>query len=906
MALRIGRYLLHDEIASGGMASVHFGRLVGTGGFAKTVAIKRLLKKLVRETAFRTMILEEARLASRIRHPNVVPPLDVLGENGELLLVMEYVHGEALSKLMRAARAAGERVPVAVACAILSNVLHGLHAAHEARGETGEPLEIVHRDVSPQNVIVGVDGVARVIDFGIAKAVTSETTNTGMVKGKLPYLSPEQLEGEPVTRRTDLYAAGIVLWEVLTGRRLYEGADDSAILRKILAYEPPPPSHQNPTVPAALDEIILKSLAKKPADRYATAREMALAIEEAVAIATPSVVGAWAERLAEETLSKRAALIAKLEATPPELDEAEAEAAPVSRAPVSRGPASVPPPPSRGPASVPPPPSRAPAPLPNPPLPPPPSRRPSLVDAAVPVPPPPSRRPGSMPGFAESPPSTPRPASVPNPARISAPEYGFEAPVATTAPMPPTPLVTGDILVDTGVHGQTRPLPPPHDYVDEVTPAFAPGQPQRTIGATLPLQTAPDPEDAGRKPWVLFLGGALLVFLAVATPTILARVYVALAARQGILLTLDRVEVSRRSLRLVDVHVSTAELPGAALHARSLTLGGFFSPKSITVEDAVLELDGRASEMWPRILAFRAARGAALDERFASVERVNMNAGRVVWKDAVADGAVVQAENVTLEAVRTAGRPLFDDAQVTLPLVSLRTGNDLLAGPWLVEVERKPPLTRVLLRFDTQGSYVGRVSWSFSDDGAATVSFAVPPASIEELRVPPAVFGGVTTKDTRVELAGEVSLVSAAAPTAAALAIDTRTPGFRAASGRFVLVIARATPFASGAPIDLALDVPVTGDPARPLAIAATMSFGPTDPNGRRATTSATARLTGTLDTTATVPRLTLRGTTSGLPCERAAAQQTALALESDVLFDQLRGSTFSLTPTVPCTPKLR
>src|SRR6478672_7966487 len=145
--IRIGRYVLHGELAAGGMAAVHFGRLIGTGGFVKTVAIKRLHRQYVRDERFTESIVDEGKLAARIRHPNVVPPLDVLSEGGELLLVMEYVHGEALSKLLRASREGGERVPLPVGAAILSNVLHGLHAAHEAKDEAGKALDIVHRDV---------------------------------------------------------------------------------------------------------------------------------------------------------------------------------------------------------------------------------------------------------------------------------------------------------------------------------------------------------------------------------------------------------------------------------------------------------------------------------------------------------------------------------------------------------------------------------------------------------------------------------------------------------------------------------------------------------------------------------------------------------------------------------------
>jgi serine/threonine-protein kinase len=323
--IQIGRYVLHDVIASGGMASVHFGRLVGTGGFAKTVAIKRLHRQFAREPEFRKMILEEGRLAARIRHPNVVPPLDVLAEAKELLLVMEYVHGESLSRLLRASWSAMERVPIAVGASILTSVLHGLHAAHEAKSEDGEPLNIVHRDVSPQNVIVGVDGVARVIDFGIAKAVTSgESTTVGTVKGKIPYLAPEQLEGEAATRRTDVYAASVVFWEVLAGQRLFGGQDDSEILRSILDMPVRAPSELNPTVPPELDQVVLRGLTRRPAERWQTAREMALAIESTVHLATATVVGAWTERYAAEALAERAEILSDVEkaSTPLDVDEA--------------------------------------------------------------------------------------------------------------------------------------------------------------------------------------------------------------------------------------------------------------------------------------------------------------------------------------------------------------------------------------------------------------------------------------------------------------------------------------------------------------------------------------------------------------------------------------------------------
>src|SRR5271170_1455926 len=163
-----GRYTIYGKIASGGMASVHFGRQRGGEGFARTVAIKRLHPHLAEDPAFRATLIDEARMAARIHHPNVVPTLDVVTAGGELLVVMEYVRGESLARLLKIERARSRRVPLSIVSAIATGALHGLHAAHEATSDTGAPLDIVHRDVSPQNLLVGVDGLARLIDFGVA------------------------------------------------------------------------------------------------------------------------------------------------------------------------------------------------------------------------------------------------------------------------------------------------------------------------------------------------------------------------------------------------------------------------------------------------------------------------------------------------------------------------------------------------------------------------------------------------------------------------------------------------------------------------------------------------------------------------------------------------------------------
>jgi serine/threonine-protein kinase len=311
----VGRYALYGEIASGGMAVVHYGKLLGAVGFQRPVAIKRLHPQLARDPAVRAMFIDEARLASRIRHPNVVPTLDVVADGRDLLLVMEYVHGEPLQHLMRAMRKLGLRIPLRITLAIVSALLHGLHAAHEATTEEGEPLSVVHRDVSPQNVMVGVDGVARVLDFGIARAaVRLEHTREGIVKGKLAYMAPEQLGGATVDRRVDVYAASVVLWEMITGRRLFVKDDGGTVMvDKLLAGRIDPPSRFAPGTPKLLDAIVLHGLARNPEQRFATAREMALALERLGDLARPSEIGEWVESLAAEALAARAVRLQEVE-----------------------------------------------------------------------------------------------------------------------------------------------------------------------------------------------------------------------------------------------------------------------------------------------------------------------------------------------------------------------------------------------------------------------------------------------------------------------------------------------------------------------------------------------------------------------------------------------------------------
>jgi serine/threonine-protein kinase len=312
----VGRYALYDKVASGGMATVHVGRLTGIAGFSRTVAIKRLHPHLASDRDFVAMLLDEARLVVRVRHPNVVPVVDIVHDGSEMLLVMEYVAGEPLSVLAHIAFVRGEQIPRNIVRAMIVGVLHGLHAAHESTDEKGAPLEIVHRDVSPQNVLVGADGIARVLDFGIAKATgRMQMTRDGELKGKTSYMSPEQLRGDPVDRRTDVYATAVVLWELLAGRRLFPGATQPEIAYKVLESRIEPPSTFGKDIAPELDAIVMRGLARDLSQRFATARDMAIAIEELGDLATARATGEWVEATAGDKLREKAAIIAAIESS---------------------------------------------------------------------------------------------------------------------------------------------------------------------------------------------------------------------------------------------------------------------------------------------------------------------------------------------------------------------------------------------------------------------------------------------------------------------------------------------------------------------------------------------------------------------------------------------------------------
>ena len=293
------RYELLGELATGGMATVYLGRMRRPMGFNRLVAIKCMHPQYAKDPSFASMFVDEARLTARLRHPNIVPTLDIVSDAGQLLIVMEYVEGESLAGLIKLVRDAGSRIPVAVACAIIHDLLLGLHEAHESTDDDGSALAIIHRDVSPQNVIVGLDGLARVLDFGVAKARSRvHHSNDGEIKGKIPYMPPEQLFGEGVDRRVDIYAAGVLLWESLVGERLFEGSNEEALVRRIDAGDVPAPSTKVSGISKELDALVMRALCKDAAGRFPPALAMAEAISGLVALPPRTEISSWIKRFA--------------------------------------------------------------------------------------------------------------------------------------------------------------------------------------------------------------------------------------------------------------------------------------------------------------------------------------------------------------------------------------------------------------------------------------------------------------------------------------------------------------------------------------------------------------------------------------------------------------------------------
>lgn len=273
------RYECLVKVASGGMATVYVGRLRGKHGFSRLVAIKRAHAHLLEDESQRRGLIREARLVAQIHDPHVVSVLDVDEPNGELMLVMDYIEGGSLSQLLASAGKRGELLPPGVVVRILLDSCAGLAAAHELRDAAGAPLSIVHRDVSPHNILVGVDGLSRITDFGIAKWADATHATSAGLKGKFSYMAPEYIETRKVDQRADVFALGVVAWEAFTGTRLFRSDDELQTIQRVVSSLPARVSSVAPSVPAEFDAPIARALEKDPNDRFASARDLGRALE---------------------------------------------------------------------------------------------------------------------------------------------------------------------------------------------------------------------------------------------------------------------------------------------------------------------------------------------------------------------------------------------------------------------------------------------------------------------------------------------------------------------------------------------------------------------------------------------------------------------------------------------------
>jgi eukaryotic-like serine/threonine-protein kinase len=316
LPVMLGRYELLGALARGGMATVHLARHRGEAGFQRLFAIKVLHPHLADDEEFVSMLLDEARIAARLHHPNVVPIVDLGSQDGIHYVVMEYIEGCSLSALLKKNR---NQRPPRLLVPIALDVLAGLHAAHSLKDDDGSPMNLVHRDVSPQNVMVGADGTARITDFGIARAESRIlSTRPGQLKGKLAFMSPEQLKAAgKLDRRSDLFSAGAMLWSALTGRRLFLGDSDAATLSNVLRLPIPLPSRIGCKPPAAFDPVLLAALERDLNKRFQTAQQMEEALREVALSASclgsrrevaEWVAGAFGEELAARRRAIRAAV----------------------------------------------------------------------------------------------------------------------------------------------------------------------------------------------------------------------------------------------------------------------------------------------------------------------------------------------------------------------------------------------------------------------------------------------------------------------------------------------------------------------------------------------------------------------------------------------------------------------
>lgn len=278
---QVGKYQVLRQLAVGGMAEIYLARATGLGGFEKAVVLKRILPNLADDPKFVDMFLDEARLTASLNHPNVVQVYDVDRLGQSFFFTMEFVHGRDLTAVLAECAKKKRGLTLSLALHVVKEVAAGLHYAHDKKGRDGQPIGTVHRDVSPNNVMITYEGGVKIVDFGIAKAAVRVTeTESGTVKGTIYYMSPEQAQGHELDRRSDVFSLGVLLYELTTGRRPFAAPNDYAVLFKLVNETPPLPSERRPSYPPALEQIVMKALCRRREERYATADELRRALDD--------------------------------------------------------------------------------------------------------------------------------------------------------------------------------------------------------------------------------------------------------------------------------------------------------------------------------------------------------------------------------------------------------------------------------------------------------------------------------------------------------------------------------------------------------------------------------------------------------------------------------------------------
>ena len=799
----VGRYTVHGELASGGMATVHIGRQLAAGGFAKLVAIKRMHPQFAKDPDFLAMFVDEARLASRIRHPNVVQSLDVLAEQGEVLLVMEYIHGDALSRINRVLRGRQERIPLRIAIAIMSGVLQGLHAAHEAKSEKGEPLGIVHRDVSPQNVIVGVDGVARVLDFGIAKAADQvHLTREGELKGKLVYMAPEQLLGEPLTRRTDIFSAAVVLWECLTGQRLFESDSQSALLARARMQKVDAPSMYAKEISPQLDAIVAKGLAMSQNDRWQTARDMALALEDCIPPATTAQVGAWVEDVCSRALSERQKRIDEIEAAGADSNMSAREMVKditsdrvftqdILSARSRTGPRITPPPPP-----PPPPPSSA-------------SKsgsNPAQRDLRTPTP---------------APRLTPTPPAISNTLRSQQQQNPFAGNDDSTRhegrpsrePSIPDRADVNRLSAPPAIVMNAPSVHNPYYIPPAAPPPPAPGSgplPFSMEAPAIPTELAKPAKTTVVKMGRKGAGTAIVLLVIVVflvgllgSPVLVRRSFIDALAKRGIVATIEEVDLysSIGTARVVGLSMTSPDVPGATVRAHEVLvdLNGDLDPKQIIVRDVDVNVEVGYAPFVKSLDAWSKKNGNGALGFPESLGHARIESGHIVWNQPSGPGTRVEARSLTLDLVRKEGRPLGADFTMEPTSFDLTTPLGPM-GPWLLDASKTGPQWAVHVSFNQahQQSYgfdVTRV-----DNGDIKADLRAPRATPADLGTKPDMYGASAQEKVSIDATAHAERKAGAWSANGAATID----GFHLPNAKpaaFALDFAFAGP--GGAPLDV-------------------------------------------------------------------------------------------------------